>query len=342
MCKTGMLRFHGFILIACLFLFPLLLTTCSDQSFMTIGTGSVSGVFYPTGGAICRMINRKSDVYNIKATVESTPGSVYNINAVLSGDLEFGIVQSDRQYQAVHGLAEWTERGPQKALRSVFSIHPEPVSLVVNVNSNIQKIKDLKGKRVNLGNPGSGPLQNARDVIQAFGLKEDDVRAEYVKVLEAPGLLQDERIDAFFYTGGNPSGNLKEATSGRIRVQFIPITGPGVDSLLAKHPFYAKTTIPIEHYPKAENKEDIQTIGVKATFVTHNRADEEIVYAITKEIFENFEEFKTLHPAYSALTKENMVQGLSAPLHMGALRYYRESGLIQWINDDLILENDTP
>lgn len=314
---------------------------CSNQTFVTIGTGAVTGVFYPTGGAICRMINKKSDVYGIKATVESTAGSVYNVNAVLSGDLEFGVVQSDRQYQAVNGLAEWSDNGPSNILRSVFSIHPEAVTLVASVKSGITSIEDVRDKRVNMGNPGSGPLQNSRDVLKAFGLSEEDIRAEYVKALEAPSLLQDERIDAFFYTVGHPSGNIKEATSGRIEVRIIPIRGPGLDRLIAELPYYTKATIPKSLYPKAENDEDIETFGVKATLVTSVGVDENIVYAITKEVFDNFEEFKTLHPAYGALTKESMLQGLSAPLHKGALKYYRETGLISNIDPRLIIKESS-
>jgi TRAP transporter TAXI family solute receptor len=306
---------------------------CNDLKFVSIGTGAVTGIYYPTGGAICRMINKKMETYRIKATVEATAGSVYNVNAVLSGDLEFGVVQSDRQYQAYHGLSEWTGAGPQKDLRAVFSIHPESVTLIASVDCGATRIFDLKGKRVNVGNPGSGPLQNARDALMAFGLDEEkDIVAEYVKAVEAPGLLQDERIDAFFYTVGHPNGNIKEATSGRVRVRFIPLMGPPVDELVKKHPYYTKAAVPCKFYPSAENKEDVPTFGVCGTLVTAAWVDEEIVYAITKEIFENFEKFKSLHPAYASLTKEGMLSGLSAPFHKGALRYYKECNLIRFID----------
>ncbi len=308
----------------------------SKRVFVTIGTGGVTGVYYPTGGAISRMINKKSKEYGIKATVESTAGSVYNINAVLSGDLEFGIAQSDRQYQAYHGLAEWKKAGPQKKLRAIFSIHPESITLIASTKSGIKTLADLKGKRVNIGNPGSGQLQNSKDVLSAAGIPLSAIHVEQAKAVEAPSLLQDERIDAFFYTVGHPNGNIKEATSGRIRVRIIPIEGPGIDALLKKYPYYAKTIIPVKFYPRAENKEDVPSIGVKATFVTSADLDPDIVYAITKEVFENFEEFKKLHPAYSVLTKEDMLKGLSAPIHEGALRYYRESGLIKYIDKALI------
>jgi TRAP transporter TAXI family solute receptor len=257
---------------------------------------------------------------------------------VLSGDLEFGVAQSDRQYQAYHGLAEWAEAGRQTDLRSVFAIHPESITLVAAGESGIDDIADLNGKKVNLGNPGSGQLQNSKDVLAAVGISEDGISAEYVKAVEAPGLLQDERLDAFFYTVGHPNGNIKEATSGRIKVRIVPIRGPGVDRLLREFPYYAGSVIPKSFYPYALNEEDIETIGVKATFVTSRNVDEKIVYAITKEVFENLEDFRTLHPAYEVLTPENMLEGLSAPIHRGALRYYRESGLIDNIDPALIIE----
>ncbi|MFO7889148.1 MAG: TAXI family TRAP transporter solute-binding subunit [bacterium] len=314
------------------------LVQCSKKSFVSIGTGAVTGVFYPTGGAICRMINQKADIYNIKATVESTAGSVYNINAVLSGDLEFGIAQSDRQYQAVHGLAEWKDQGPQTSLRSVFAIHPEAVNLVVSVKSGIRTVEDLREKRINLGNPGSGPLQNSRDVLKAFGLAEEDLNAEYIKAVEAPGLLQDERIDGFFYTVGHPNGNIKEATAGRIPVYLVPINGISAERLIQAKPYYTRTTVSRDLYPKAANQKDVVTLGVRATLVTSANVDENIVYAITKEIFDNFARFKTFHPAFRDLTKQDMLTGLSAPPHPGAYRYFREAGLVEHIPEELIPE----
>jgi TRAP transporter TAXI family solute receptor len=320
-----------------LLLFSLLLVSeVFARTFVTIGTGGVTGVYYPTGGAISRMVNKKSKEYGIKATVESTAGSVYNINAVLSGDLEFGVAQSDRQFQAYNGLAEWAKAGPQKDLRAVFSIHPESITLIAAAASNVHSVQDLKGKRVNIGNPGSGQLQNSKDVLAASGVSLDTIKAEQVKAVEAPGLLQDEKIDAFFYTVGHPNGNIKEATSGRIKVNIVPVRGLGIEALLKKHSYYARATIPAKFYPNAANKADVQSIGVKATFVASSKLDENIVYAVTKEVFDNLEDFKKLHPAYTVLTKESMLQGLSAPIHRGALRYYKEAGLVKYINPELI------
>jgi TRAP transporter TAXI family solute receptor len=302
----------------------------AKTTFITIGTGGITGVYYPTGGAIAKIVNKKKDEYGIRCTVESTGGSVFNVNAVMSGDLEFGVVQSDRQYQAINGLAEWKDKGKQEDLRAVFSIHPEAINLVAAVDAGIENIEDLKGKRVNIGNPGSGQRQNSIDALNAVSIDyKTDLTAESVKAAEAPGLLQDGRIDAFFYTVGAPSGAIKEATAGARKVRFVPVSGPGIDKLIADNPYYAKATIPVSLYPGAQNDSDVQTFGVKATFVTSAKVPENVVYAITKEVFDNFDAFKKLHPAYAVLTKQNMLEGLSAPLHPGAEKYFKEVGLIK-------------
>ncbi|HJO61869.1 MAG TPA: TAXI family TRAP transporter solute-binding subunit [Desulfobacterales bacterium] len=300
--------------------------THAKTTFITIGTGGITGVYYPTGGAIARTVNKKRKEYGIRCTVESTGGSVFNVNAVMSGDLQFGVVQSDRQFQAIKGLAEWKDKGPQKDLRAVFSVHPESITLVAAVDAGIKDITDLKGKKVNIGNPGSGQRQNSIDALAAVGIDyKKDMQAEGIKASESAGLLQDGRIDAFFYTVGHPNGSIKEATSGKRKVRFASITG--VDKLLAKYPYYAKAKIPASLYPSAENKADVDTFGVKATFVTSAKVPDNVVYAVTKEVFENFEAFKKLHPAYQVLTKKGMLEGLSAPIHPGAMKYYKEAGL---------------
>jgi hypothetical protein len=305
-------------------------TTQAKTTFVTIGTGGITGVYYPTGGAIANMVNQKREQYGIRATVEATGGSVFNVNAIMSGDLEFGVVQSDRQYQAVHGQAEW-EGNPQKDLRAIFSIHPESVTLVASVASGVKSITDLKGKRVNIGNPGSGQRQNSIDALTAVGIDyEKDITAEAVKAAEAPGLLQDGRIDAFFYTVGHPSGAIKEATAGATKVMIVPITGEGIAKLITEKPYYAKSVVPAAMYPGATNEgNDVETFGVMATFVTSAKVPDEVVYAITKEVFDNFDDFKKLHPAYEVLTKQGMLEGMSAPIHPGAMKYYKEAGLIK-------------
>lgn len=303
----------------------------AETQFVTIGSGDITGVYYPAGLIIAKMINDKREEYGIRATVESTRGSVFNLNAIMAGYMEFGLAQSDKQYQAVNGLAEWEQKGPQKELRSVFSLHRESVCLVAAVDSGIRTIGDLKGKRVNLGNPGSGQYQNAIDALRAAGLDPDrDILPEKVKAAEAPLLLQDNRIDAFFCTVGHPSDTLKEAVSGSRKVRFIPITGPGIDKLIAERNYYTKIILPVaEFYRGSEDTGNVDTFGVMATLCTSSRVPDHVVYVITKELFDNLDDFRRWHPAHAGLTRESMLEGLTAPLHPGAVKYFKETGLMQ-------------
>lgn len=303
----------------------------AEPTFMTIGSGDITGVYYPTGLILAKMINDRRGEHGIRATVESTRGSVFNVNAILAGYLEFGLVQSDKQYQAVKGLAEWEKKGPQEELRSVFSLHHESVCLVAAVDAGIKTVADLKGKRVNLGNPRSGQYRNAIDALKSAGLDPDvDIVAKNVLATEAPLLLQDNRIDAFFCTVGHPSGTLKEAVSGSRKVRFIPITGPGIDRLVAEKGYYTKTVLPVaEFYKGAENGADVDTFGVIATMCTSSRVPDHVVYVFTRGLFDNFDHIRIQHPALAGLTREGTLEGLTAPLHPGAIRYFKEAGLIR-------------
>ena len=303
----------------------------AETVFVTIGSGDFTGVYFPVGLTIAKMINLRRNVYGIRATVESTRGSVFNLNSIMAGYLEFGLAQSDIQYQAVKGLAEWAIKGPQEQLRAVFSVHHESVCLVAAVDAGIKTIADLKGKKVNLGNPGSGQYQNSIDALQAEGLNlKSDIYAEKVKAAEAPVLLQDNRIDAFFCTVGHPSETLQNATTGERKVRFIPISGPGIDQMIADKNYYTQTTVPVaQFYPGAESPSDLKTFGVIATLCTSSKIPDNVVYTITKEVFDNFADFKRQHPAFRDLAKEDMLKGLTAPLHPGAVKYFKEIGLLQ-------------
>ncbi len=297
-------------------------------TFVTIGTGGITGVYYPTGGAIAKIINQEKDKYNIRATVESTGASVFNINAVMAGDLDFGIAQADRQYQAYEGISEWQGK-PQKGLRAVFALAPEMVTFIAAEDSGIKSLNDVKGKTVNIGNPGSGNRQNAIDVFEAAGIDiEKDFRAEGIKAADAPRMLQDGRIDGFFYTVAHPNGNIKEATSGKRKTRIVPITD--ISKLTEQFPYYTLGNIDMSQYNDASNASDgkVPTVSMLATFITNEKVSDDVVYAITKEVFENIEEFKQLHPALNSLTKESMLQGLTAPIHPGAMKYYKEAGLM--------------
>lgn len=314
------------LLTGILFFSATTLAYAAKYKYVTIGTGGVTGVYYPTGGAIARIVNKKKKQYGIRVTVESTGGSVFNTNAILSGDLEFGIVQSDRGFQAWNGLADWEAQGKQSKLRSVFSVHPETVTLVASEGSGITTCQSLKNKRIAVGNPGSGTRKNSADALATCGLNFSDLEAaENLKASEGSKMLQDGRIDGYFYTVGHPNGSIKESAAGRVKIRFVSFTN--TQPLLDQFPYYANANIPVKSYPGVLNTDDVPTFGVKATFLTSSDVAADVVYAITKEVFENFEAFKKLHPAYAHLTKQDMLAGLSAPIHEGALRYYKEVGL---------------
>ncbi|OQY19256.1 MAG: C4-dicarboxylate ABC transporter substrate-binding protein [Desulfobacteraceae bacterium 4572_35.1] len=317
------------LLFAILATFTLIAAPAFAMRYVTIGTGGVTGVYYPTGGAISKLVNKKRKEFKLRMTVESTGGSVFNVNALMNGDLELGVVQSDLQYQAYKGLGQW-KGDAQNKLRAVFAIHPEIVTIIAAVDSKINGVADFKGKIINIGAPGTGQRVNATDLISAAGLDlNKDLKVEGIKPAESAKMLQDGRIDAFFYTVGHPNGSIKEAVAGARKVMFVPVDKNLVDKLVAAQPYYAAADIPVKPYPGIGNKEDVPSFGVKATICSSADVPDSIIYDITKEVFENLETLKKLHPALAVLTKENMLTGLSAPLHPGALKYYREAGLIK-------------
>ena len=298
--------------------------------FITIGTGGVTGVYYPTGGAICRLANKGKKKHGVRCSVESTGGSVYNINTIRAGELDMGVAQSDWQYHAYNGTGKesFIKAGPFKELRAVFSVHPEPVSIIARKDANIKSLADLAGKRVNIGNPGSGTEATWEVMWKALGHanKTADLKlASQLKSAETPQALCDNKIDAFFWLVGNPAALNKEATTTCDAI-FVPVDGPVIDKLVKDNAFYRKAVIPGGMY--RGNPNDIPTFGVGATFVSSTRTSEKTVYVVVKAVFENFEAFKKLHPAFGVLKKEEMVKdGLSAPLHDGAAKYYKEAGL---------------
>ncbi|PSU34597.1 TAXI family TRAP transporter solute-binding subunit [Photobacterium lutimaris] len=298
------------------------------QSFVTIGTGGVTGVYYPAGGAICLLVNQDRKRHGVRCSVESTDGSIHNINSIRTGDLELGIAQSDWQYHAYNGTSKFEDKGPFKSLRALFSIHPEPFTVVARTDSGIKNIEDLTGKRVNIGNPGSGQRGTMALLMKAYNWTEKDFAlVSELKASEQSRALCDNKIDAIVYTVGHPSGAIKEATTACESV-IVNVSGPVVDKLIEENSFYRRTTVPGGMY--RGNASDVQTFGVGATFVSSVAVDEKIIYDIVKSVFDNFDHFKKLHPAFVILNKEEIVTGgLTAPLHDGARKYYLETGLIQ-------------
>ncbi|MCU8501422.1 TAXI family TRAP transporter solute-binding subunit [Vibrio vulnificus] len=298
------------------------------QEFITIGTGSVTGVYYPTGGAICKLVNKDRKDHNIRCSVESTGGSIYNVNTIRSGELDFGIVQSDWQYHGYKGTSKFEEQGPYTKLRAMFSLHTEPFNIIARSDAGIDKLEDLKGKRVNIGNPGSGDHATMSVVMDAMGWNNDSFKlASELKGSERSQALCDNKIDAFIYMVGHPNGSIKEATTS-CDAKLVSATGPQIDKIVADNPYYAYSTVPAGMYRGTDK--DVKSFGVAATLVTTADVSDDVAYNVAKAVFENFDTFKRLHPAFATLKKEDMVSaGISIPLHPGAVKYYKEVGLLK-------------
>jgi len=302
-------------------------TGASAAEFITIGTGGVTGVYYPTGQAICRLVNKGKKTHGVRCSAESTGGSVYNINTIRAGELDMGVAQSDWQYHAYHGTGKeaFIKAGPFKALRAVFSVHAEPVSIVARKESGVKTVDDLVGKRVNIGNPGSGTEATWQVMWSAMGKKKSDLKlAAQMKSSETPSALCDNKIDAFFWLVGNPAALNKEAAT-TCDVTFAVVDNAAIKKLVADNSYYRTATIPGGMY--RGNPSDIKTFGVGATFVSSTRTPANTVYQVVKAVFDNFKQFKKMHPAFANLKESEMIKdALSAPLHDGAVKYYKERG----------------
>ncbi len=300
----------------------------AERKFMTFGTAGVTGVYYPVGGTICRLINRKAKEHGIRCTVESTGGSIYNLNAVRQGELDVAFAQSDWHYSSYLGEGVFADQGGDKNLRAVFSLHSEALTVVAREDSDIKTFDDLQGKRFNIGNPGSGTRSTVEELLKAVGWSKDSFSlASEFKASEQAQKLCDNQIDAFAFNTGHPNGSIQEVTS-TCDTKIIPVTGDAINGLVNKYSYYAPATIPGGMY--TNNADDIPTYGVKATIVTSANVDDDVVYEMVKAVFENFDNFKTTHPILSTLNKEDMINnGLTAPLHEGAKRYYIEAGLLK-------------
>jgi hypothetical protein len=300
----------------------------AQQKYITIGTGGVTGVYYAAGGAICRLVNKDRAKHGIRCSVESTGGSVFNVNTIKAGELDLGVAQSDVQYNAARGLGQFKEAGAYGDLRAVMSLHPEPFTVLTRKEVNAKSFADMKGKKFNVGNPGSGTRASMEELLAAMNWKLTDFAlASELKADEHGPALCDGKIDGFYYGVGHPSANIQDPTT-TCGAKLLSLTGPAIDKLVAEKPYYAYATIPAGLYPN--NPQETKTYGVLATLVTSSKVPAESVYVVVKAVFDNFDEFKKLHPALANLKPEDMVKnGLSAPLHEGAAKYYREKGWIK-------------
>ncbi|QNI03964.1 TAXI family TRAP transporter solute-binding subunit [Halomonas sp. SH5A2] len=317
--------FSGALLGAAAFASPAMAQ--EDEQFITIGTGGQTGVYYVVGQSVCRLVNRGSDEHNIRCNAPSTGGSVANINGIKSGELGMGVAQSDVQYQAYNGTGNF-EGDAFEELRAVFRIHGEPLTLLAREDSGIETLDDLEGKRVNIGNPGSGQRNTMEVVMDAKGWDEDTFSlVSELDAAEQAAALSDNNIDAMVYVVGHPNGSIQEATT-TVDARLIPMNDDDIQGIVDEYPYYSTSVIPGGLYKN--NPDDVETFGVAATFVTSADADDDVVYETVKAVFDDFDRFKRLHPAFENLDAQDMVtQGLSAPLHDGAKRYYVEQGWIE-------------
>ncbi|MBR0573132.1 MULTISPECIES: TAXI family TRAP transporter solute-binding subunit [Pasteurellaceae] len=299
----------------------------ADEKFVTIGTGGQTGVYYVVGQSVCKLVNRTTAKTNVKCNAPSTGGSVANLNAIAGNQMQMGIAQSDWQFHAYNGTSSFKGKKNDK-LRAVFSIHPEPFTVMARDDSGVQSFDDLKNKRVNVGDPGSGTRATMKVVLDAKGWTEKEFKvASELKASEMASVMCDNNLDAITYNVGHPNGALKEAAAS-CDAHLVPVTGKAIDKLIADNAYYAKATIPGGLYKGSDKPVD--TFGVYATLVTSTDVDADSVYAVVKAVFDNFDRFKRLHPAFANLKEQDMIKNaLSAPLHEGAVRYYKERGWLK-------------
>lgn len=297
------------------------------DKIITVGTAGVTGVYYPAGGAICRLMNRGRREHGIRCTVESTGGSINNLEAIRKGDLDLGVVQSDLLYHAYDGTEIFSDVGADKKLRILFSLHAEPFTVVARKSADIASFDDLKNKRVSIGSPGSGMRATMEELMIKKGWTSKTFAALVdVKATDLAGALCGNTVDAIIYAGGHPNGTIQQLT-GACDTKLINVSDKLIDDLIKNHPFYSEAVIPGGMYNG--NPKDTKTFGVKAVLVASEDLSDDIVYEMVKSVFERLEDFKTLHPVFSTLDAYSMVHDTDvAPMHPGAMRYFKEKGLI--------------
>ncbi len=295
------------------------------QQFFRIGTGGTAGTYYPVGGMIANAVSQPG---KIVATAQATNGSVANVNGVAGGAMESGFSQSDVATWAYNGTGVYEGKPKVSDLRMIANLYPESIHLVVKKGSGIKSVADLKGKRVALDEPGSGTLVNARTVLAAYGVKESDIKPEYIKPNQAGDKLKDGALDAFFFVGGAPAGAIAELASSGAGIELVPLAGPQAEALRKSNPYLAVDTIPAGTY---KDVPAVQTMAMGAQWVTSAKADTETVYQITKALFSKpaQDALAAGHAKGKFITKENAVKGVGIPFHPGAEKFYKEAGVLK-------------
>jgi TRAP transporter TAXI family solute receptor len=299
-----------------------------DEPMKTIKTGDVTGVYYAAGSAVAKMHNRKLKEYNLRLIAEASEGSISNIDDVENGLAAFGIAQANALYFAKHGEEYW-QGAPLKNIRGVLGLYTEAFTVIAAVDAGINSLADLKGKTLDIGELGAMDNLQARSILNHFGLDpEKDLTVVEKPAYEAAELLQQGEIDAYFYTVGHPNLAIKEASHGDRKIMLVTPEQEFVDAFLGQKEYIVERIIRIDYYTEIANKEPVRTLGLKAILFCNADTDEDVVYHMVKEVYENFDLFKKQHPAFANLTAEKLTTGLIVPLHPGAERYFKEAGLL--------------
>ena len=299
--------------------------TAHAQQFFRIGTGGTAGTYYPVGGMIANAVSQPGKII---ATAQASNGSLANVNGVASGSMEAGFSQSDVATWAYTGTGAFEGKPKVTDLRLIANLYPESIHLVVKKGSGIKSVADLKGKRVALDEPGSGTLIDARMVLAAYGVKESDIKPEYIKPNQAGDKLKDGSLDAFFFVGGAPAGAIAELASSGTGIELVPLAGPQAQALLKSSPWFA-----VDHIAAGTYKDvgAVETLAVGAQLVTSAKIAPETVYEITKAMYSDAAQkaIAAGHAKGKFITKQNAVKGAGIPFHPGAEKFYKEAGLLK-------------
>ena len=289
--------------------------------FITVATGPTSGLYYPIGGAFSSVFQNK---LGYKSSAQATGASVENIKLILSGDAEMAIVMSDSVAQAYGGFGAFEGKEKAEDLRCLTALYPNYVQLVTTDKTGIKKFEDLKGKRVGVGAPNSGVELNARMMYEAHNMSYADSKVDYLNYGEAIAQLKNNLVDAVFVTSGIPNATVMElGTSAKI--VLVPIQGEGLKNLTAKYPFFVEATIPASTY---NTSTDVQTATVRNIMIVNKNMPDDVVYDLTKGIFDNIEDIQASHAtAKKFISLENSHVGVGIPFHDGAIKYYAEQGI---------------
>ncbi len=304
--------------------------SAQERQFINIGTAGIGGGYYPTGGFICNFLNksRADNGHNIRCTVESTGGSVANMRSIQVGDLDVGIAMSAWQFHSWNGTDQFEADGANEDLRFMFSLHADAAHIVTRADTGIESIMDLEGKIVNTGNAGSGTEAQVYSMLDRYGVSADTFFQQETKLTskEQAQALCDGKIDAFFYPTAVGAASILEATN-TCDARVLSWDDEVVQAMMAEQPYVIPVVIPAGTY--AGQDEEIVSWGTPATINASANAPEDVIYHMTKAVFDDFEAFKAQSPMFNAVQMETAATaGRTAPYHAGAERYFREVGLI--------------